>query len=346
MLRIDKDSKKLVRLIKSALADANHWERQLQSMICADPDSFCEEIGENLWVIGQEVRPSEAVPDRIDILAIDDDGSAVVIELKRGTHKLQLLQAISYAGMIARWSPERFVETLVTDYSQSNEDAQSAIEDHTGADLSSINNSQRVLLIAEDFDPAVLVASEWLHENFGVDIRCYRLQLSQENGSDYLTCTCIYPPIEIASLTRRGDRTVPDTRTRRWADWSDVLKLVENPAVKEFFNSELSSNQERRLPYRELIYRLNEKRRYWVACRAEFAYVWQRGRFSGDVEYWRKAISNPATVGTRQGRSGSSLRFRLSTAEDFAAFKKAVSGNLKVVEFSASPDDEPSGTEE
>jgi hypothetical protein len=63
--------------------------------------TFCEEIGESLLVIGQKVRPSDAVPDRIDILAIDDPGTSVVIELKRGSHKLQLLQAISYAGMVS-----------------------------------------------------------------------------------------------------------------------------------------------------------------------------------------------------------------------------------------------------
>jgi hypothetical protein len=51
MLRIDTKDKKLVRLTKSGLADADHWERQLQAMICAAPTSFCEEIGENLCVI-------------------------------------------------------------------------------------------------------------------------------------------------------------------------------------------------------------------------------------------------------------------------------------------------------
>src|SRR5580692_10011037 len=116
MLRIDKNDKKLVRLAESALAGAHHWERELQSMICAAPTAFCEEMGESLWVIGQEVRPSDAVQDRIDILALDEAGDAVVIELKRGSHKMQLLQAVSYAGMISRWPADRFVETLAANY--------------------------------------------------------------------------------------------------------------------------------------------------------------------------------------------------------------------------------------
>jgi hypothetical protein len=335
LLRIDKIEKKLVRLTKSALAEADHWERQLQAMICADPASFCAEIGESLWVIGQEVRPSDAVPDRIDILAVDDVGNAVVIELKRGTHKLQLLQAVSYAGMVSRWPAERFIGTLAANYSQSNDDARAAIEDHTGSDISSINHAQRVLLMAEDFDPALLVAAEWLHGSFGVDIRCYRLQLSQENGNDYLTCTCIYPPIEIATLTRGSD-TKPGQTATAWPSWDAALEAVENTAVKEFVRTELAKHQESRLPYREVIYRIGGKRRFWLSCRKKYAYVWQWGRFEGDDEYWKRVLSEPGHVSQVSEKRG--LRFHLTTAADFAAFAKAMGDDLTKVEFSESAD--------
>ncbi len=140
-------------------------------MILAAPDEFCEEIGESLWLIGQEVRPSEAVADRIDILAIDEDANSVVVELKRGTNKLQLLQAVSYAGMISHWSRDQFVEILARNFSVSNKDALSEIEAHTEPNTSALNRAQRIILIAENFDPALLIAAEWLHEKFNVDIR-------------------------------------------------------------------------------------------------------------------------------------------------------------------------------
>jgi hypothetical protein len=73
MLRIDRAENKLVRLPASDLATSAHWERGLQAMICADPDAFCEEIGESLRIIGQEVKASEAISDLIDILAVDED---------------------------------------------------------------------------------------------------------------------------------------------------------------------------------------------------------------------------------------------------------------------------------
>lgn len=238
MLRINKNDKVLVHLSTSSLSQAEHWERDLQAMILNSPDAFCDEIGERLWIVGQEIHPSEAVPDRIDILAIDDAGSAVVVELKRGSRKLQLLQAISYAGMISRWTPEQFVEALVANYKQPTDDARAAIEAHTALDISYINQAQRIVLIAEDFDPALLIASEWLHENYGVDIRCYRLQLSRENSDDYLTCTRVYPPIEIAALTRGSG--LPSTRASNFpTDWDSALATVENSAVKNFFRKEV-----------------------------------------------------------------------------------------------------------
>ncbi len=336
MLRIDKNDKKLVRLTKSVLASAQHWERQLQEMICAAPTAFCEEIGESLRVIGQEVRPSDAVQDRIDILALDEGGNSVVIELKRGSHKLQLLQAVSYAGMVSRWPPDRFIETLAASYNQSKDDARAAIEDHTGSDISSINHAQRILLIAEDFDPALLVATEWLHENFSVDIRCYRLQLSQENGTDYLTCTCIYPPIEIATLTRGAD-SKPGQTGAAWESWDAALAAVESVAVKDFVRVE-QPKHESRLSRRQIIYRIGGERRFYLNCRKKYAYVWQRGRFEGDDAYWKKVLSEPGHV--LEVNNKRALRFRLTTAADFAAFGNAMNQELTRVEFSEMPDED------
>jgi hypothetical protein len=93
-------------------------------------------FGESLWLIGQEVRPSEAMPDRIDILAVDEVGNSIIIELKRGTHKLQLLQAVSYAGMVSRWAPDRFIETLAMNFSESTDEARAAIEEQRSCTIS------------------------------------------------------------------------------------------------------------------------------------------------------------------------------------------------------------------
>lgn len=293
-------------------------------MICASPDAFCSELNERLRIVGQEIRPSE----------IDDSGAAVVVELKRGAHKLQLLQAISYAGMISRWSDEQFIRTLAAQSGRTLEECRAIIEEHTGSDVSDANQQQRVLLLAEEFDPALLIAAEWLHENFKVDIRCYRMLLSQEESNDYLTCTCIYPPVEIASLTRRCAPSIGESAGP--SDWSQILKSVENSCVQRFFEQQLGAGAEGRPRYRDLIYRIAESRRFWVSARTRHAHVRQRGRFTDDEEYWREILSNPDSVGPRH--EGRSLRFRLETEKDFGAFISSMTNDLKKTEFSESPE--------
>jgi len=86
------------------LADARILERaDLQECIYNSSSEFFAEIGERVFVLGKEVIPSQTVPDRIDLLGIDVEGTTVIVELKRGSTKLQMLQAVSYAGMLSRW---------------------------------------------------------------------------------------------------------------------------------------------------------------------------------------------------------------------------------------------------
>jgi hypothetical protein len=95
------------------------------------PDARCLLRGTRL---GSEVQPSDVVQDRIDLLGIDPNGAAVIIEIKRDSHKFQLLQALSYAGMIAKWEPKRFIERLIefNQKQQSYEQAKAELEEILG----------------------------------------------------------------------------------------------------------------------------------------------------------------------------------------------------------------------
>ena|SRR6185437_6439768 len=111
MLRIDKNNRSLIRLEPKTMKESGYWERRdIQEMICRSPGPFCDELDEYIHVVGSEVQPTDFVQDRIDILGIDPDGAAVVIEIKSDSHKLQLLQALSYVGMVAKWEPKQFIE--------------------------------------------------------------------------------------------------------------------------------------------------------------------------------------------------------------------------------------------
>ena len=118
----------------------------LQTLIVRSWEAFANEIGfPSLQLIGEEIRPHDSSGDRIDLLAFDEDvGRGVVIELKRDSHKLQLLQALSYAAMVATWDAERFRDAAGPD---ADEDLLNSIE-HFDPSL-----SPAVMLVAEAFDP-------------------------------------------------------------------------------------------------------------------------------------------------------------------------------------------------
>jgi hypothetical protein len=329
MLRVDKTGKSLHRLQPRKLAEAGFLERSdVQQMIRHNPEDFFNELGEKLLLIGEEVEPTDFVADRIDLLAVGSEGDAVVIELKRGTHKLQLLQALGYAGMISKWPAERFIDV----YSKlgANGDPREQLEQCLESeDASTLNQSQRIILLAEDFDFEVLVTAEWLTEKYDVDIRCYRLALSSEAGSDFLTCTCIYPPPEITEHAIQRKRGALSSTTL-WPDWETALRETENEAVAKFFRKQLAANRESDLKYRRLLWRFNGKRRFRVMARRSYAIVKQYGRFPDDVKFWADKMGNDIKL--REPDHAENLRFLLQTEEQFQKLPEAIE-SLKTMSF-------------
>lgn len=339
MLRVNRASKELVKLEKRSLADQGIKEAyDLQKMICNSPAAFFAELDEELLLIGEEVRPAEFVEDRIDLLAVDQQGTLVVIELKRGSHKLHLLQALTYAGMVSKWERDWIIAQRQGFAGLSEEEAEAEIEDFLLQDAGSLNDSQRIILIAEDYDYEVLITAEWLTEVYGLDIRCYRLALSVQEDSEFLTCSCVYPPPEITEHARRRRRK-GDTVGTPWADWDEALSKMNNQALVQFVRRELAAGRENYLSKRTLYYRFGGGRRFFLGARQNSAYVWQYRRFPDDDEYWKSKIG--PHVDTEPVKDAKCLRFHLRSEKDFDAFLDAVNGDLKTVKFS----DEAAGDE-
>jgi hypothetical protein len=328
MLRIERQQKRFTRLDQPKLAEASITERyDLQEFIFNSPEDFFAEVGEDLFIIGKEIPPSKVIQDRIDLLAVDPEGHAVIIELKRGNDKLQLLQAVAYAGMVAQWKTGDFLGLL-------DADRQEKLVDFLNVDTAEINREQRIVLIAEAYDYEVLVGAEWLHNKYELDILCCRVSLSNDHasGAEYLACTPVFPAPELAvqAVQRRGEPpTIP------WRDWEQALADLSNSAIADYYKSQLQRGRESYLRRRALIYRIEGKRRWFLSARDDRAYCWQEGRFKGDIDFWSKRLSD--TNSLKAVKRGSALRFFLSTADDFNAFDKAVSQELLGVEWTQEP---------
>jgi hypothetical protein len=342
MLRIDREGKSLVPLDRMTMQEAGFWERRdIQEMICRTPDSFCDELGEYIHFVGSEVHPTEFVQDRIDLLGVDPEGVAVVVEIKRSSHKLHLLQALSYAGMIAEWTPERFIDELFrfNGHTQATADeARAQLEEILEeGDLETINRTQRIVLLAEAFDYEVLVTAEWLTERYNVDIRCYRLALAKNGTEEFMTCTRAYPPPELTDIAVRRRRK-REFGAEPSGDWEEVLRSLGNEPVAKFVRTELDAKRENRAAHKTLTYRKGDKRRFRMWIKRKFAYVRQYGRFDGDVAFWQSRLNAKADIKPTQ--EGKFLRFRLWTELDFQSFKSAWNGELQTRDFESMPEEE------
>jgi hypothetical protein len=343
MLRIDRKGQRLTLLETPTFSDVKLTERyDLQEMISKNPQAFFSEMGEDLFLIGNEVEPTENVRDRIDLLAIDDKGCAVIIEIKRGSERLQLLQAIAYAGMVAKWNVERFTASRSQFATEPIEIAKEAIADFLRGETSEVNTAQRIVLLAEDFDYEVLVGAEWLSDRHEVDIRCYRLSLSKHGEDEFLSCVRVFPPAEITDhAARRGGGA--GTPSGRWRNWEEALEPVTNPAVRGFFQRVIAAGWQSNLRARNVRAKVSGKRFASIDARQRRAYVWQYRRFPGDVEFWNDRIG--PHVEAKEVWEGRRVRFYLETLEDFARFEELLKTELPKQDFDNFEEPTEGGTE-
>jgi hypothetical protein len=294
-----------------------------------------------LLLLGQEIRPTDVVDDRIDLLAIDPNGATVIIELKRDSHKLQLLQALAYAGMIAQWSADRLMSCRSETMSHSLEMVEDEFHQFLLEDAERLNEAKRIILIAEEYDYEVLIAAEWLHEKYQVDVRCYRLALSADGPNEYLSCMCVFPPKELADHAN-GRRRVP-MLPAKWADRDAALSQIGNPAVMAFYKAELARGRDSYLCKRIFRYKMDGRRRWSMAARKDSAYVWQNGRFADDEAFWKERFGEVAEV--TPVKRGTCLSFKLSTVEHFDRFLKAFTSEVKNDDFLGSNGESDEGDE-
>lgn len=334
MLKIDRNKRSFVQLDTPSLAAAAVSERyDLQEYISNSPEPFFGELGQDLFLLGKEVPLSTTVPDRLDLLAVDRQGRLVVTELKRGSHKLQHLQAISYAAMISSWSPDEILGML-------SEERQAALEEFLDEGTEGLNRQQRIILVAEAYDYALLASAEWLSERYGLDILCCRIALARDEqaASEYLVCTNVYPTPELASEAAARGRIrngAQHTSEIRWTDWESALSDITNEALAAFFRQELAAGRDGYLRKRCLRYHAVGRRRWHVDARRTSAYVWQTGRFVGDIEFWQARVSTPDSV--QAVKRNTCLRFWLQSAEDFEAFRGAVGSEFEGVNWIMEP---------
>ena len=102
LFRIDIAAKQANKVAEASFAELKVLERyDLQQWILSTP----ELLGESLLVITTECDRFDRTSERLDVLALDEDGKLVIVELKRTAVATAAdLQALRYAAYCSTWT--------------------------------------------------------------------------------------------------------------------------------------------------------------------------------------------------------------------------------------------------
>ncbi len=145
---------------------------------------------------------------RIDLLALNKEGSLVIIELKRtedGGH--MDLQAIRYAAMISTLTFDRLV-AIYQGYLADNDREEDALDsllkflEWSEPDEQQFGQEVKIVLASADFSKELTSSVMWLND-YGLDIRCVRMQPYLDNGRTLLDVQTVIPLPEVADFQVR-----------------------------------------------------------------------------------------------------------------------------------------------
>jgi hypothetical protein len=196
----------------------------LQEYIVNSWDLFSSEISlPGAYLIGKEIQPHESVKDRIDILSLDqNESSLVVIELKRGKDKNQLLQAISYAGMVNTWTVDDIIKRI-----ENNDELKDSLNSDEFKNSPNSNEFKiKIILISESYEPEALMAADWLKITYGVDITAFSVCLHKINDHIYLDIDQKYPLQELSDAYEARNKKILDTGQLK-RTWDDIKKKLD-----------------------------------------------------------------------------------------------------------------------
>jgi hypothetical protein len=156
----------------------NILERQhIEKWIELNPDI----LGEDLLIITNEYDRFDKTNERLDLLALDKEGTIVIIELKRDDSGKNVdLQAMKYAAYCSTLTLDKvcsiyknYCEKSISQYSL--EDARKKIVDFiSNTEFEEINDKPRIIIVSKEFRPEVTASVLWLRK-FKLDIRCVKL---------------------------------------------------------------------------------------------------------------------------------------------------------------------------
>jgi hypothetical protein len=201
-----------VKVTETKLKQEKLLEENLENWVEKDTTL----LGEPLLVIGRQVIIPE-VNDRLDLLALDPQGKAVVIELKRGKLSDPVdMQCLRYASYVSKWRYEDF-ENQARAYLGKDSDSTFNFNDmfeqfcsEAGVDtVPDLNTDQRLIIVGSEVRDKLGSVALWLLDH-SIDIKVIEVE-SYREGDVILVQPRTIVPLPVSRFAETGRNTRGET---------------------------------------------------------------------------------------------------------------------------------------
>lgn len=250
MYRINKSTNRITRLKEVSFSELGFSERNhLQEWLANQPDA----LGEELLVIQKEFDGFDDTRERLDLLAIDKEGTLVIIENKLDDSGRNVVwQALKYASYCSTLSKTQISEIYqrYLDKQSSGKDARKLICEFLGKeDFAEVvlnpGNDQRIIMVAAEFRKEVTSTVLWLLKH-RVFVKCFKATPFQDGNDLFLSVEQLIPLPEAEELMigisekedeeqslERGQAARFQLRTEFW---HETLEALEKGGVTLYAN--------------------------------------------------------------------------------------------------------------
>jgi hypothetical protein len=243
MFRINHTSNRITKLKEVSFSELGFTERHhLQEWLANQADA----LGEELLIIQKEFDGFDDTRERLDLLAIDKNGSLVIIENKLDdSGKDVVWQALKYASYCSTLSKSQIAEIFqkYLDKAGAGQDAKTIICDFLGQeDFAEVvvnpGNDQRLIMVAARFRKEVTSTVLWLLKH-RVSVKCFRATPFKDGTDLFLTLEQVIPLPEAEELmigisekedeeqsSERGQAARHQVRTEFWHAALEALRAA------------------------------------------------------------------------------------------------------------------------
>ena len=245
MYLIDKQKNRIEKIKQVTFSELGFKERgHLQEWLEANPEA----LGEDFLIIQKEFSGFNDTNERLDLLALDKKGNAVIIENKLDdTGRDVTWQALKYASYCSTLTKEQ-IRNIFQQYldkrGQGEEATNKLSEFFNNAEYEeltiNISQSQRIILVAGSFRKEVTSTVLWLL-NFKIKMQCFKVLPFALGEQLFLTVEQIIPTKDAEDYTiSMVDKAQEDLSTQeelkerhhlRLEFWSKLLPKIKGKAT-------------------------------------------------------------------------------------------------------------------